>query len=241
MITKIENETEFDAFGQIDLYSIRIKSLLKAYGTGYDFAVFYKQTDDSQNITAILSKLDGNFTVSYLSGFADTEEISEFIHVIGYSSVLTDDAFSFDSEYDTGIVMVTNRKSEFHIPYAQLDEFPKLMDLFSLDDYSTSDFEAWYIDVNHRIRHSCAKAYSLNVNGEIISSAIFSSIYEENAILSSVKTQPEFRRMGYGQALVSEMIWDIKGNVFLMREINKNEEFYAKLGFINIGKWRIYK
>ena len=72
-------------------------------------------------------------------------------------------------------------------------------------------------------------------------SAIFSSIYNDDAILTAVKTQPEFRRMGYASALVSYMIGDIKGSTYLMREMGKNEEFYKNLGFINIGKWRLYK
>lgn len=59
--------------------------------------------------------------------------------------------------------------------------------------------------------------------------------------MTSVSTVPEFRRMGYGSALVSAMICDIKGKVYLMRDKNKNEKFYKKLGFENISYWRMYK
>jgi predicted GNAT family acetyltransferase len=137
--------------------------------------------------------------------------------------------------------MRTIKKVEKIINYATIDEYPKLMDLFNLEDYSTADFESWYVDVSHRIRHSCAKAVTLNVNDEIVSSGIFSSIYNNDAILTSVSTVPEFRRMGYGSALVSAMICDIKGKVYLMRDKNKNEKFYKKLGFENMGYWRMYK
>ena len=115
------------------------------------------------------------------------------------------------------------------------------MDLFNLEDYSSADFESWYVDISHRIRHGAAKAVTLNINGEIISSGIFSSIYNNDAILTAVSTQSEFRRMGYASALVSAMVCDIKGKVYLMRDKNKNEEFYKKLGFENIGYWRMYK
>ena len=110
-----------------------------------------------------------------------------------------------------------------------------------MEDYSSVDFESWYVDVSHRIRHGAAKAVTLNINGEIISSGIFSSIYNNDAILTAVSTQSEFRRMGYASALVSAMVCDIKGKVYLMRDKNKNEEFYKKLGFENIGYWRMYK
>ncbi|MDE7124489.1 MAG: GNAT family N-acetyltransferase, partial [Eubacterium sp.] len=59
--------------------------------------------------------------------------------------------------------------------------------------------------------------------------------------LTGVQTKPEFRKMGYGSALVSAMCCDFNGTVYLMRENGRNESFYKKLGFENIGKWRIYK
>lgn len=239
MIKKIENINEFDKYTKVDLYSIRIKSLLNAYGTGYDFAVFYKQINDNDEVTAIISKLDGDFTISCDNGSFD--ELSEFIEVIGYTSCLCDELRNCNKIYDEGVIMAAERKIEFQLPHIEVDEYPKLMDLFNFEDYESADFEAWYVDVSHRIRHGCAKAYSVNVNNEIISSGIFSSIYNNDAILTSVHTAPEFRRMGYGSALVSHMMCDVQGKVYLMREMNKNERFYSRLGFSNIGKWRLYK
>lgn len=239
MIKKIENFSEITAFDNEDIYSIRILSLLKAYGTSYDFASFYKQIDDNGNITAIISRLDSDLTISYLN--ADHTELIEFIEVIGYSSCLCNGLNGYCRQCDEGMIMKTIKKAEMSITYVEIDEYPKLMDLFDFDNYESAQFESWYVDVSHRIRHNCAKAYALKVNDEIISSAIFSSIYNNNAILTSVQTQPEFRRMGYGSMLVSEMIGDIKGTVYLMREKDKNESFYKKLGFENTGIWRMYK
>ena len=239
MIKKIENTDELNSFNKTDIYSVRILSLLNAYGTGYDFASFYKQINDDGKITAIISKLDGDITISNID--CDMDELIEFIEVIGYSSCLCSGLDGYGRRCDSGVVMSTSKKNDISIPYTEIDHYPKLMDLFSFDDYDYADFEVWYVDVCHRIRHNCAKAYSLNMNDEIVSSGIFSSIYNNNAILTSVKTAPEFRRMGYGSALVSEMINDIKGIVYLMREQDKNESFYKMLGFENIGIWRMYK
>lgn len=239
MIKKINDISEFDKYTKTDLYSVRIKALLRAYGTEYDFAVFYKQFNKNGEMTAILSKLDSDFTISMEN--ADREELAEFISVIGYSSCLCDGLPDCFSSYEEGIIMASDRKTEYNLPYTELDEYPKLMDLFNFQDYDKTDFEAWYVDISHRIRHGTAKAYSVNINGEIVSSGIFSSIHNQDAILTSVNTAPEFRRMGYGTMLVSHMMCDLPGRVFLMREKNKNEHFYSRLGFINIGKWRLYK
>lgn len=239
MIKKIETPDEFNNFNKTDIYSVRIMSLLSAYGTGYDFAVFYKQLNDDGKITAIISRLDSDITISYSD--CNFDELIEFIEAIGCSSCLCDGLAGYNRTFDSGIIMSSDKKKYFSAPCVETDHYPKLMDLFSLDDYDSADFEMWYVDVCHRIRHGCAKAYSLNINGEIISSGIFSSIYNNNAILTSVRTAPGFRHLGFGSALVSEMVNDVKGTVYLMREAEKNEGFYKRLGFENTGIWRMYK
>lgn len=240
MIKLIEKSDEFNAFNKEDIFYIRIMSLLKAYSTDYRFALFYKQIDENENITAIISRLDNDYTVCHNKNF-DRNELNDFFKTLGFNSILCDDEVKLDFSFDFGVIMETNKKIEKVINYAAIDEYPKLMDLFNLEDYSSADFESWYVDVSHRIRHGAAKAVTLNVNDEIVSSGIFSSIYNDNAILTSVSTLPEFRKMGYASALVSAMVCDIKGKVYLMRDKNKNEEFYKKLGFENIGYWRMYK
>ncbi len=240
MIKLIDNPDEFNAFNKDDIFYVRIMSLLKAYSTEYNFALFYKQVDENENITAIISRLDNDYTVCHNENF-DITELDDFFKTLGFNSILCGDDLKLSFTYDYGIIMATNKKYEKTINYAQIDEYPKLMDLFNLEDYSSADFESWYVDVSHRIRHGAAKAVTLSVNDEIVSSGIFSSIYNDNAILTSVSTRPEFRRMGYASALVSAMVCDIKGNVYLMRDKDKNEELYKKLGFENIGYWRMYK
>lgn len=240
MIEKINNIEQFENFIKEDIYYVRIMSLIKAYGCNYDFTRFYRQLDESKNITAILSGLDNDWTLCF-DNKADCDELEEFFSIIGYSTILADSSFKFTDSFEEGIVMSSSRKMEFPSQYTEIDRFPKLMELFNFVDYGTADFETWYVDISHRIRHGCASAYTLNVNDEIISSGIFSSIYNDNAVLTAVQTSPEFRHMGYGSSLVSEMLGDIKGTVYLMRELNLNEQFYIKLGFNNTGKWRMYK
>ena len=123
----------------------------------------------------------------------------------------------------------------------EIDEYPKLMDLFNFVDYDEQDFKAWYVDISHRVRHKTAKAYTLNVDGTTISSGILSSIIEGYSILTAVRTEDAFRKMGYGSALVSYICCDVKGTVYIMCDSEKNERFYSKLGFTKTEKWRMYK
>lgn len=239
MIEKIEDINELDSWKIRDIYTIRILALLESYGTKYHFATFYKQTIDGK-ITAIISKLDNDVTLSVDDGF-DNTEIVHFMCVTGYNTLLCDDRPVLSSRFEEGIVMECITKREAVMQGAVIDEYPKLMDLYNFVDYEGQDFKAWYVDISHRVRHGTARAYTLEVSDEIISSGILSSIYEKYAILTAVRTVDEFRRMGYGSTLVTTICSDINGPVYIMRDANRNESFYTKLGFKNIGKWRMYK
>lgn len=239
MIEKIENEAQLNSWQSRDIYSIRILALLESYGLKYHFASFYRQVIDGETV-AVLSKLDSDVTLALAEGF-DADEFVRFFCVTGYTSILCSDAFEFGARYDQGAVMSSSVKRETQLHGVTIDEYPKLMDLYNFVDYEGQDFKAWYVDISHRVRHDTAKAYTLCLGNDIISSGILSAILDGDAVLTAVRTADEFRHMGYGSALVNYICSDVTGTVYIMRGSGLNEEFYTKLGFKNIGKWRIYK
>lgn len=239
MVEIINDASLIDAWKIRDIYSVKILSLLKSYGTKYNFATFYRQIIDGK-ITAILSRLDNDFTLSVSDDFDDAELI-HFFCVIGFNTITCSDKFQFGAKFEEGAVMSSSSKRDCTMTSAVIDEYPKLMDLYNFVDYDNQDFKSWYVDISHRVRHKTAKAYTLNVDGVIISSGILSSIIDGYSILTGVRTDDEFRCMGYGSCLVQNICSDVTGTVYIMRDMNQNESFYTKLGFNNIGKWRIYK
>ena len=78
MIKLIDNPDEFDTFNKEDIFFIRIMSLLKAYSTEYNFALFYKQIDESENITAIISRLDNDYTIRHNDNFNQKKNLTIF-------------------------------------------------------------------------------------------------------------------------------------------------------------------
>ena len=239
MIEKIQNKSEFESWTKRDIFSVRILSILESYGCKYQFASYFKQVIDGE-ITAILSKLDGDFTLSFTEK-ADIEELVRFFCVTGYTSITCSDEFTFGARYDEGIVMYCDSKMDFSLKGVTIDEYPKLMDLFNFVDYNSQDFKSWYVDISHRVRHGTAKAYTLCIGDDIIASGILSAIIENNAILTAVRCETEFRGMGYGSALVCAICNDVNGRVHIMRDEGMNERFYKRLGFKDNGRWRIYR
>ena len=92
-------------------------SLLKAYSTEYNFALFYKQIDESENITAIISRLDNDYTVCHNDNFYQ-KELDDFFKTLGFNSILCDEDLKLSFSYDYGITMATNKKIEKTINYA---------------------------------------------------------------------------------------------------------------------------
>lgn len=239
MIEIIENPKELETWTKRDIFTVRILALLKSYSTKYHFCTFYRQIIDGK-VTAVMSKLDSNYTLSLEEGF-DNEELVHFFCVNGYNSILSDDRFEISPRYEEGEIMISSAKMDNFLDGVKIDEYPKLMDLYNFVDYDEQDFKAWYVDISHRVRHKTAKAYTLIKDNEIISSGILSSIIEDYSILTAVRTRDEYQRQGFGTALVSAICSDVKGYVYIMREQNENEEFYTRLGFKNYGKWRMYR
>ena len=105
---------------------------------------------------------------------------------------------------------------------------PPLQDVFSV--LSTSfdiDFEPWYLDMSHRVRHGVLEVYryeksvlavQYNINGE--------------ALISQVATVTEYRGRGYASKLLSAVCGRLNGSeVFILCE-DKLVEFYRKIGFV---------
>ncbi len=103
-----------------------------------------------------------------------------------------------------------------------------------------ADYEYWYTDFNYRIRHNGAKLYLIVNENRIISSSVLSFIYDSNAVLSGVKTSIDMRNKGYGSLLIKHILNDFSGNIYLMREKDKNYTFYNNIGFKDVGTWKIY-
>ncbi|MCD7723129.1 MAG: GNAT family N-acetyltransferase [Clostridiales bacterium] len=222
-----------------DIYHTKIMSLASAYGFGYDFLRFYVQQSGAK-VTAVLSVLDRDVIVSLDMAAADLGEISYFLRMTGFSSILCPGNLKLDFEFESGCVM---KKSAAPLKTCAGGEIVQNVSLKKLYDFTQpqADFEYWYTDLNHRIRHGSARAYAQVCGGEIISAALLSAVWQNTAVLSSVKTAENHRRCGCASAVINQIFKDFGGDIYLMREHGKNKSFYERLGFEDIGLWKIYK
>lgn len=241
MIEKIHEFQKLNLFKEENIFTVRIKSLAKSYGFDFSFASFYRQIENGLT-TAVFSVLDSDITLAVDVRIADTDELANFFMLQGFTSLLSCDDFIFDCEYEHGVVMVSDRKYELSndLNVISLTSFEQLRNLYDFLEYGGS-FDVWYTDIRRRINKSTAEACGIYRNGKIVSSAILSSVYNSNAVLTGVKTYEKFRNNGFAGAVVKYICNRVKGKVYLMREEGKNEKFYSEIGFKNIDRWRIYR
>ena len=241
MIEKIDSFQKLDAFKDKNIFTVRIKSLAYVYGFGFSFASFYRQIINNET-AAVFSVLDSDITLAVDANCADFDELAEFFMLRGFTSLMCSDDFIIDGEYDHGQIMECRCKfdlTDFQEAVG-ISTFEQLSGLYEFLDYGGS-FDAWYADIRRRLNLFSAKACGIYRNEKIVTSAVLSSIYKSDAVLTGVKTDEKYRRQGFAGEAVKYLCNCVPGSVYLMREDGKNENFYSEIGFKNIERWRMYR
>ncbi len=240
MIRQAESLEMLRRYVKQDLFSVRICALARAYGFTYSFVSFYVQLSGDR-VTALLSDLEGDLTISALED-ADRVELAAFVAVRAHRSVLTDCTFSLPGRVQNGAVMLRAAAADCAPSGLGKDvplQTPGLTELFAFMEYDGQSFEAWYADLNHRIRHGCAQVFSIEENGQIVSAAVLAFIDGNTAVLTSVRTHPSVRGRGFGSRLVADICRAFGGQVYLMCENSSIVSFYERLGFHKTENWRM--
>ena len=234
---------------------IKAAALLNSYGTDYSFADFWISYENGA-VSAAISRFNGNLTL-----LCDevNDELCDFIISLGDECVTSDyetmrrilsktDTFT---ELKSGYTLELSKKSEvlpcddFVLNYEpSVSEFCKLLSESEGKSITIGDYNNFYADVSHRVRHGTSKCVTGVLNGESVSTAAASAISGCGITIGAVSVREDKRRLGIGYKTVSGLIdmlfkTGIANNkkICLLRVNGENEEFYQKLGFQSTGKW----
>lgn len=204
----------------------KIRSLLLAYGTNYDFCRFFT----SENL--VLAQLNGDFVISDF-GEADAEELSDFLNFSGFSEIFCSEKLGEVLEKRLGAKLENVNLMRF----AGIAEKSGLSVLAPAEAYQiiktgfNFEYEPWYLDMSHRVRHGVSRLYGLggaalavqyNLNGE--------------ALISQAATLPEQRRKGCASRLISAVCAELGESVVFALCEDSLLDFYGKIGFVPEGK-----
>lgn len=211
----------------------RINAYCKAYGTGYDFCTFYEgDTDDN-----MLALYYGGELYVHCNENGDSQSIITFSEMLGAKAVMSDIKLSEESE--TLYIMTSGQmpavcknrlKAEFTEDYRTVFEI--LKSGFSLSDYQ---FDEWYADTCHRVRHGISRLIVMYYGSEPAATATVLFDDDKSCFLSHIAVRRDMQKNGIGTALLS-----CTANLLDNRKITlickKNvQQFYINCGFTATG------
>lgn len=211
----------------------RINAYCKAYGTGYDFCTFYEgDTDDN-----MLALYYGGELYVHCNENGDLQSIITFSEMLGAKAVMSDIKLSEESE--TLYIMTSGKmpavcnnrlKAEFTEDYRTVFEI--LKSGFSLSDYQ---FDEWYADTCHRVRHGISRLIVMYYGSEPAATATVLFDDDKSCFLSHIAVRRDMQKNGIGTALLSctANLLDNRKITLICKE--NVQRFYINCGFSATG------
>lgn len=203
----------------------KIRALFNAYGGKYDFCKFFRQGD------TYLACLDGSFVIAD-GADPDFDELAEFLNMHGFTDLFCSErAGGFlrelcNAEF-TRVALMEHAEQKSDSP--ALAECTPSEAWKIISTRFPIEFEPWYLDISHRVRHGVARCVSDGKAALVIQHSI-----NGETLLSQVAVLPEMERRGYASALIDSVCKFVGGTIQIICE-ESLVGFYEKCGFTRIG------
>lgn len=231
--------------------TVRLQALLAAYGVRQRFFEVWVQNRDS-----FLLRLDGHF--EFLRGpDAEPEEIAvmlscspAFASLSGEAEAVQTvaDQLPFFTSVSRHSILGWHGPSEADIPVpagaVRLDPMPKLWEIYDLlkgmagEGFNIGQFDGWYVDFSHRLRHGCAQVCLLRENGEPAACCLVTARSRHAGLIGGLATRKDRRGRGYASLLLADMVSKLRAARLLpVLECGDNLlEFYTRQGFLPLSE-----
>lgn len=237
MILKTEHLPTLAPFSG-SVFGSRILATAESYGLTEPFAQFWTQGND-----AAVCKLD-DAAILDAGKSADLEELVHFIRMAGASRLLCSGETAGQIGLPVarrGEIMTLSNIKKYMLP-GGAQRNPGVREIYSLlcrcetPSFHVPEFEPFYLDLSHRIRHGTALAEGLRSGEALAACAVCTAQTETQAVISAVAVAPEHRRKGMGRAVVEALLSQLpQKRVSVFRAEGENEAFYRSLGFLPAG------
>ena len=240
---------EVQAISADDPFACRIISLCRSYNPDLVFVDYWLVQDENGKNTGAIARNGSNF-ILLLTDDSDIEEVSSFMRVAGASAVICDGRYELDftgGKTLEGKVLVRNTAFEDEEELSFIE--PDIKSAYELiqksadENFVPPNFEDFYVDVNHKLRHNTSRLIGIEEDGSPAAVAMTIAESDHAAVLGAVSCDPEYRRRGFGSSLIkhiTNILVSENKAVYLHRAENANAEFYKNLGFTEYGSWREY-
>jgi len=240
MIQKItDTETLYSMIDKNrDIYTEKARALADAYGCGYDFCGFYKQTGGT-----VIADYYGSAVIAGCGARPGDRlaELMEFMTCGRFRKVLMPsevfEAAGIDANYEEKTLMgcTDGVKKTDDIDKLTVSPDSSLVEISEIvTDGFDIDINKWYTDISHNLRHGISEIYVLE------NAACAVKMFSSSGItyLSYISTRREQRGKGYASRLVGSVCAHetAKGNTVQLFCSEPLVKFYEGLGFVTLGK-----
>lgn len=226
MIRRVTNDWELVKLPKNGIEAQKIRALLVSYGLKYDFCRFYAGE------CGFLGELNGSFVLSE-SGECDYGELAEFLAFGGFAELFCSERAGERLAELLSCRLQRVNVMRFESPGIPCETVvnPLLDDVYAiLKTAFDIEYEPWYLDMSHRIRHGVAQFRMLD--GSVL--AVQHDLNGE-ALLSQIATIPEKRGQGNARRLISAVCAELSDSAVYVICEDGLRGFYEKLGFRRTG------
>lgn len=224
-------QREFFALCRGSAFGCKLRAAAMAYGFERDFLRLW--TDGS----AAYCLLDGELSIAGRP--EEPGEARDFLCMLGPGSVLCERGLAGELGLRVsleGAVMARRLPKGRPAVYPT----PGIREVWELltDSGMPLEFEPFYLDMSHRLRHGAALALGEYREGRLAGCAVVSAVTEDESVLSALAVREDLRGRGIGSGLMGMVRESLPGHtLYLLRRSGRNREFYERLGFAGVGRW----
>lgn len=214
---------DFSDFCEKRLTGAVIYTRFLAYGINSDEVLFWYGENEDGTLNGVFSLSDGIF-IAEADENADRAEIELFAKTLGASQITYGKAAftlkysSNEKSFSTEDISGENIRAAFDV-------------IFEADENRKKYFGRWYTDASHKIRHGLIHGKCIFADEKCVAVALTSGETDSIAVISSVATLSEYRKRGFGEAVVVSLARAVQKNAYLMTDNEKTKEWYLTIGF----------
>ena len=200
-----------------------------------------------ENLSSVIIK-SGEFCYMLSDSLFDMDEIKVFIQLNGINEIISNKKLNFIKGKScylmTRKIEIFDFKSRYN--YSFENNMNKIKYIYeNLKSYfSLPEFDEFYMSLFYKNKNDKLRLYGIFEEEKCISSAILFLLNEDYVKLTSVATNPDFQKRGYGQKIIFDICHDLFLNnriLYLLCEKDYVFDFYKKMGFVLTEKLYLHK
>lgn len=225
MTERVYNAEQLSGLPEHGVEALKIRALFNAYGGSYDFCRFFRQGD------TFLAGLDGSFVIS--EGAApDWDELAGFLNMHGFTDIFCSERAGEKLQNTCNAEFARVNLMELTALNGSGAAIPECSPSEAWKIISTRfpiEFEPWYLDISHRVRHGVSRCVSDGRAALVIQHSIGGE-----TLISQVAVLPEMEHKGCAGGLIRSVCASVGGTIQAICE-DSLTGFYEKCDFTRRG------